>query len=56
MLMDRIAESNSNKLTKKDLRRQFKEYESMKNLLRKVHYQPEKSKKKREHSCDVTEQ
>lgn len=39
ILNDKIKESKSQKLTKKDLKKQFLIYESHKNLLRKVKYE-----------------
>lgn len=38
ILLQKLAEQKTNKLTKKDLRKQFKVYESQRSLLRKVHY------------------
>lgn len=41
-------------MTKKDLKKQFKVYESHKNLLRKVHYETsEKEKRRKEKSVDL---
>lgn len=50
----KIWEDYNNKITKKDLRKQFKIYESQKNLLRRVMKSPEKNRIARKaHSLDT---
>ena len=54
ILIQKINEYKSKKMTKKDLKKQFKVYESHKNLLRKVHYETsEKEKRRKEKSVDL---
>lgn len=51
ILSDKIKEGKAHKLTKKDLKRQFAEYQSQKNLIRKVWYESTRtSLKKRQKS------
>ena len=40
-------------MTKKDLKKQFKVYESQRNLLRKVHYETNDRPKKKQKSVDL---
>lgn len=54
ILSEKIKEKKAQKLTKKDLKKQFAEYESQKNLIRKVWYESAKTSKtkRREKSLD----
>ena len=47
ILKAKIKGEISHRMTKKDLKKQFKTYESQKNMLRKVTYQAESGKKKK---------
>lgn len=38
ILIKKLEEQRENKLTKKELKKQFRAYESQKSLLRRVHY------------------
>lgn len=40
------------KVTKKEIKKKIREYESQRNLLRKVHYEGEGKKKKREKTVE----
>jgi hypothetical protein len=45
ILSEKIKEKQAQKLTKKDLKKQFAEYESQKNLIRKVKYESVRTSK-----------